>query len=295
MTQPDLSIGLLTWRSKALLQQVLDSILATCEGVSYEIIVVDNASGDGTVEMLQSQYPAVQVIANAVNRGVAPARNQIIERSQGRYVCYLDVDTKVLPHALKTLVSVMDEHPEFAIAGPKLLYADGTLQLSCRPFPSPLNILIEGTFLREVFPNSGYVKNYTLEDWDHAELREIDWMYGACMIIRRELFDKIGPFDEGYFYQYEDVDICFRARRAGERVLYVPQAEIIHFYERERKSVFHPKVMTHIRSILRYLRKDYYGFAGRPPRVGGGHAVYPDHQPRLSGADSRSGQSLGGG
>jgi GT2 family glycosyltransferase len=153
----------------------------------------------------------------------------------------------------------MDQHPEVAISGPKLLYGDGTLQLSCRPFPSPLNILIEGTFLRDYFPNSRFVKGYTMEEWDHTELREVDWLYGACLIIRHSALERLGYFDDRFFYLYEDIDLCFRAKKLGMNVLYIPQAEVIHYLERERKSIFHPRIMVHIRSILLYLRKDYYG------------------------------------
>ncbi|RMF84221.1 MAG: glycosyltransferase family 2 protein [Nitrospinota bacterium] len=255
----DLTIGLVTWKARDLLQQCLDAIEANLDNLRAEVWVVDNASQDGTLELLRERYPTVSVVQNPRNRGVAPARNQIIERAQGRYLLFLDVDTRVLPGALTTLVQFMDEHPEVAIGGPKLLYGDGSLQLSCRPFPSPLHILVEGTFLRDYFPQSRWVKEYTMEEWDHAETREVDWMYGACLIVRRQALEKLGGFDEGFFYLYEDIDLCFRAKRLGMKVCYIPQAQVIHFLERERKSVFHPRIFTHIRSILRYLIKDYYG------------------------------------
>ena len=259
----DISVGLLTWNSRELLKNCLDSLPGGLDGISGECWVVDNHSQDGTLEMLEAHYPDVHVIANPVNRGVAPARNQIFEKATGRYIVYLDVDTLVLPGALKTLVRVMDEHPEAAIGGPKLTYGDGQLQLSCRPFPSPLNILIEGTFLRDYFSNCRYVKDYTMEDWDHEELREVDWMYGACLIVRRDILNKLGAFDEGYFYLYEDIDLCFRAKKMGLKVIYIPQAKVIHYLERERKSVFHSHIITHIRSILRYLSMNYYGVLRR--------------------------------
>lgn len=255
----DVTIGLVTWKARDLLRQCLDSLEANLDGLSVEMWVVDNNSHDGTLEMLRERYPVVSVIKNSVNRGVASGRNQIIEQAGGRYLTFLDVDTRVLPEALKTLVQVMNQHPEVAVGGPKLLYGDGRLQLSCRPFPSPMNILIEGTFLRDYFPNSRFVKDYTMEEWDHAEPREVDWMYGACLIIRRNLLDTLGHFDEGFFYLYEDIDLCFRARKLGMKVMYIPQAVVIHYLERERKSIFHPRITTHVRSILRYLRKDYYG------------------------------------
>jgi GT2 family glycosyltransferase len=117
--------------------------------------------------------------------------------------------------------------------------------------------LIEGTFLSEHFPNSRFVTDYSMCDWDHSELREVDWMYGAALIIRRSALDEVGLFDEGFFYLYEDIDYCYRARRLGKKVIYVPDAEIIHFLEREKKSVLHSRIGVHIKSILRYLIKDY--------------------------------------
>ena len=253
----DISVGIITWNSKALLTGLLDSIRSNSQGMEKEIIVVDNNSEDGTIEEIESNYSEVILIRNPVNEGVTKARNKMLRRATGKYILSLDVDTVVLPGAMTALVEAMDEHPEAAIGGPKLLYRDRSLQLSCRPFPSPLNILIEGTFIRDYFPNSRFVTDYSMSLWDHAELREVDWMYGAALIIRKSAVDEIGLFDEGYFYLYEDIDYCYRARKLGKKVIYVPQAEIIHFLERERKSVLHSRIGVHIRSILRYLRKDY--------------------------------------
>ncbi|MFG0334274.1 MAG: glycosyltransferase family 2 protein [Maioricimonas sp. JB049] len=278
---PDLSIGLLTYKSPDLLDNVLTSIAETRGDLDAEVIVIDNASNDRTVDMVHERFPWVKLVCNDLNRGVAVGRNQILREATGRYIIFLDCDTKVLPGALQTLVETMDARPEISCCGPKLLYGDGTLQLSCRPFPAPLNIAIEGTFLRDWFPNSGYVKNYTLEDWDHNDIREVDWMYGAAMMFRREVFDVVGDFDEGFFYQYEDIDIFFRAAQHGLKTIYIPQAEIIHYYERERKALFHNKIHIHIRSILRYLRKDYYGRFWRSRRVGGRHAVDSNDQSRV--------------
>ncbi len=254
----DVTIGILTWNAKRLLDQCLASCYECTSDITFEIVVVDNHSEDGSLDMLAEKYPDVKVIRNEQNRGVAPARNQIYHAAEGRYVTYLDVDTKVLPGALKTLAGIMDDRPDVSLGAPKLLYGDRSLQLSCRPFPDPMTILIEGTFIRNHFLNSRIVKNATMCDWDHNDMREVDCVYGACMMIRKTDMDRIGPFDEGYIYQYEDYDYCFKIMRAGKKVLYIPQAQIIHFYEREQKSVFHPKIHLHIRSILRYLIRDYF-------------------------------------
>ena len=255
------SIGILTYKSKQLLEGLLNSILRTQWRHGYEIVVVDNRSGDDTIDMIEKHYPMVRLVKNKENRGVASARNQIFRTASGRYVIILDVDTEVHPGSLDTLVDVMDAHPAVAIAGPRLVYGDGRLQLSCRSFPGPLNIAIEGTFLRQWFPRSGFVRDYTMEDWDHGAMREVDWMYGAALIIRRTQLEQIGYFDEGYFYLYEDIDLCFRAKRKGFKVLYAPQATVTHFLQRERKGLFHERIWVHVCSIMRYLVKDYYGLA----------------------------------
>lgn len=260
---PIATIGILTYHSKDLLKGLLDSILGESWKYPYEIVVVDNNSADDTVPMLEERYPSVRLVKNAVNRGVAPARNQIFRMSESEFVIILDVDTVVHPGSLDTLVDTMKARPDAAIAGPKLVYGDGRLQHSCRPFPSPLNIAIEGTFLREWFPKSRFVKEYTLEDWDHAERREVDWMYGAALVIRKSVLDEIGYFDEGFFYLYEDIDLCFRVKKSGYTILYDPHAVVTHFLPRERKGMFHNRIGIHCRSIIRYLLKDYYGLGLR--------------------------------
>jgi GT2 family glycosyltransferase len=259
----DLTIGIITWNARSLLQQLLDSIYQAIKDVRFEVVVVDNGSIDGTLEMIKGEYPEVLIVENASNRGVAPARNQLLRKASGRYVLSLDVDTTLLPNgAVETLVSTMDSHPEAAIGGPKLVYKDCSLQLSCRPFPSPLNILIEGTFFRNHLANSRFVKGYTMEDWDHGSLREVDWMYGAALMIRASILNTIGYFDEAFFYLYEDIDFCFRARNAGYKVLYIPDAVVCHHLEREERSILSKTLWVHLRSIRRYLFKDYVKMLG---------------------------------
>jgi GT2 family glycosyltransferase len=259
----EISIGIITWNSKDLLIPLLDSIRVGCGELEKEIVVVDNHSEDGTIETLESDYPEVILIKNSTNEGVTKARNKMLRAATGRYILSLDVDTTVLPGAVEKLVAAMDERPDAAVGGPKLMYRDRSLQLSCRPFPSSLNILIEGTFLSKHFPKSRFVTEYSMCGWDHSELREVDWMYGAALIIRRSALDDVGLFDEGFFYLYEDIDYCYRARKLGKKVIYVPDAEIIHFLEREKKSVLHSRIGVHMKSILRYLIKDYSDLAFR--------------------------------
>ena len=255
----DVTLGIITWNAKDLLDQLLESIRMSVNDVDYEVFVVDNGSQDGTIEMVEKEYPEVRLHKNPTNEGVALARNRLLRESKGRYLISLDVDTTVYPDAVETLVRVMDENPDVAIGGPKLVYKDGSLQLSCRPFPSPLNILLEGTFLRKHFSNSRFVKAYTMEEWDHGTRREVDWMYGACLVVRRSVLHKLGVFDPKFFYLYEDIDLCHRARDLGMKVMYIPEAVICHHLEREERSIFNKTIFVHVHSILRYLALDYYG------------------------------------
>lgn len=257
-SQPKLTIGIVTWQSMDLLKGLLASLAAAPSRVPCETLVVDNASTDGTVEYLEQQHPEVRLIRKDRNVGVAPARNTIFREARGEYVVILDVDTTVTPGALDALAAAMDAQPQAAIGGPKLVYEDGSLQYSCRPFPRLMYVALEGTFLRDWFPRNRWARAYTMADWDHAEQREVDWMYGACLIIRRASLDKIGLFDERFFYLYEDVDLCFRARKLGFGVRYIPEATVVHFLRRERKGMFHPHIGTHLKSITRYLLKDHY-------------------------------------
>lgn len=266
--EPDVTLGIITWNAKGLMKQLLDSIREHVKNVDYEIVVVDNDSRDGTKEMIKAEYPEVRLFENEKNVGVGPARNRLLDVSRGRYVLSLDNDTTILANdAVAKLVKVMDAHPNAAVGGPKLVYKDGSLQLSCRPFPRPLNILLEGTALRKWFGETRWVLDYTLERWDHASLRDIDWMYGAALMIRRAALPKLGLFDEGFFYLYEDVEFCLRAKHLGYQVLYIPEAVICHHLEREGRSVLSKTLKVHVRSILRYFRRLYFGYPDGFPGV----------------------------
>ena len=253
----DLTIGISTWNQKDLLEQLLDSIYKSVNNISFDISVVANGSQDGTVEMVREKYTDVNLTVFKENIGIGGARKHLLDKARGRYILSLDVDTTLFPNsAVEILVSTMDKHPEAAIGGPKLVYKDGSLQLSCRPFPSPLNILMEGTFLRNSFSKSRFVKEYTMEDWDHNSLREVDWMYGAALIIRTSLLKEV-VYDPRFRHKYEDVDHCFQARKAGYKVLYIPEALICHHLEVENKFGFSKALADHIHSMGRYLVKDY--------------------------------------
>jgi GT2 family glycosyltransferase len=253
----DLSICIPTLQAKDVLRECLRSIYAHTH-CAFEIIVVDNASRDGTVEMLRDELPAVRVIVNATNVGFARAINQALRASQGRYALLLNNDTLVLPDALDRLVAFADAHPEIGICGPKILNRDGTLQKQCRrSFATPWDLFCYFSGLSTLFPRSPLFARYLMTYRDENETHPADAVSGACMLIRRAVIEQIGLLDEQFFAYQEDTDYCFRAKRAGWQVYYYPQAQIIHYggYGGSRAQPYRSIWEWH-RSYFFYYRKN---------------------------------------
>lgn len=200
------------------------------EKLSYELIIVDNGSTDGTVGMLGEEFPAVKLITNEKNNGFARPINQAIRLSQGRYMLVLNPDTIVLPGALNTLVRYMDEHPEVGICGPKVLNRDGSLQKACRRGVSrPWAAFSYFSGLSTLFPHSKLFGGYLLNYLDEDQIHEVDGVSGSCMLIRRQVTQQVGVFDERFFAYQEDADYCFHVKEAGWKIVYLPTAQVVHF------------------------------------------------------------------
>ncbi len=260
MIRPDLSIVVVNFNSGKLLRRCLDSAYQNLKGLSFEIIVVDNGSIDGSPRMVTQEFPQVRLICNKTNAGFARAVNQGIRASRGRYVLIVNPDVVFLNKGFKELIRYMDSNPRVGIAGPKV-YDDETkrsVQLSCRRFPSPMNYLFSRySLLTRLFPNNPFSRRFLLTDWSHDAIREVDWVSGCCMLVRRELLEKLGLFDEGYPLFFEDVDLCFRARNAGWKVVYFPGAEIAHFVGSVRAQMPFRNVIKRHQGLWRFYKKFY--------------------------------------
>ena len=278
----DLSVILLNWNTRDLLRESLQSLLDQPPGLSTQIIVADNASEDGSREMVRDLFPNVTLLTNPGNIGFGAGNNAALPLARGRYVLFLNSDTKVTACALQTLVTYADAHPDIGILGPKLLNADGSLQYSCRQYPNLATGFFRNTPLGRLFPRNRFASDYLMQRWDHATPRDVDWVSGAALMMRRTLLDQIGAFDEDFYMYCEDVDLCWRAnhavRKGGKenntgsdtlsllsssppslpwRVTYLPDAVIYHYIGKSSDMV--PTRMTYEfhRSQYLFYKKHY--------------------------------------
>ncbi len=228
---PDLSIIILNWNVAGLLEACLRSLPSALGHWSRrtEVLVVDNASTDGSVEMVRREFPGVRLIALDRNLGFSGGNNAGIRASRGKYLFLLNPDTIAHPGSIAMLADYMEAHPEAGIIGPRLLNPDGTLQPSRRRFPTMATALIESTPLQRWLPNAPILRRFYILDRADAETQEVDWVSGAALMCRREALMQAGMLDPGYFMFSEEVDLCRRVSNAGWRIVYLPEAEITHY------------------------------------------------------------------
>jgi N-acetylglucosaminyl-diphospho-decaprenol L-rhamnosyltransferase len=258
--RPDLSIVIVSWNVRDLLQSCLRSIYppdGRCDAPAIETIVVDNVSTDGSVEMVRQDFPQVALIANAENRGFTGGSNQGIAAGRGRYVLLLNPDTKVLDDALSRMVAYMDAHPQVGALGPMLLNPDGSVQSSRRRFPTPATAFFESTTLQSWFPRHRLLRDYYVLDEPDDAIVEVDWVTGACLLARRAALDQVGALDDGYFMYSEELDWCRRAKTAGWQVVYYPEARVIHYGGQSSEQVKAFQIIQFNRSKIRYFAKHH--------------------------------------
>jgi len=232
-----------------------------------EIIVVDNGSSDGSVEMVRADFPQVQVIANEHNLGFTRGNNQGLAASRGRYVLFLNPDAEVVGNALATMVRYMEDHPDVGALGPQLRYPNGSVQSSRRRFPTLGMAFFESTLLELWWPDNPWARRYRMADRDDEMEQEVDWVVGACLLVRREVLERIGGFDEGFFMYSEEMDLCRRIREAGWRVMYVPTAQVIHHEGRSSEQVVPARHLHFQSSKVRYFRKHHGRLAAEALRL----------------------------
>ncbi|WP_448592045.1 glycosyltransferase family 2 protein [Thermoflexus hugenholtzii] len=252
----DVSVIVVSWNVWSWLAPCLRSIRQALGRLEGEIIVVDNASTDGTPERVREAFPEVRLLINPANRGFPAANNQGMAVARGRYFFLLNPDTVVLDQAIEDLVTFADAHPDVGVVGPQLLNPDGSVQSSRRRFPTFWTALFESTWWQPWAPRFILAHYYVLDRPDH-EIQEVDWVTGAAMLVRREVVERVGPMDEGFFMYAEELDWCRRIRQAGWRVFYYPPAKVIHYGGRSSDQVPALQHLAFQRSKIRYFRKHH--------------------------------------
>lgn len=226
----DLSIIIVNYNVKEFLQNLLHSIARAVQNISTEIIVVDNASDDGSAEFIKEKFPEIKLIVNEKNLGFSKANNIGIKDSSGNYILLINPDTIVSEDTFQKMIKFFKENPESGMAGCKILNPDGTLQLACRrSFPGPWTSFSKVTGMSTLFPNSKIFARYNLTYLDEDQTYEVDAISGSFMMMKREALEKVGGLDEQFFMYGEDLDICYRIQKAGYKVFYVHSAQIIHY------------------------------------------------------------------
>lgn len=256
---PDLSVVVVNWNTRDLLKQCLHSVRETVGELNVESIVVDNASTDGSSAMVRREFPEVRLIENVENVGFARANNQALQISQGRLVLLLNSDTVVRAGALQAMCHFMDQHPEAGIVGAKLLNPDGSFQASYLDFPTILSEVLLLTklyllFYPPCFPSYSLARS--------REIREADWVSGACLAIRRAALEQVGGLDEDYFMYSEEVDWCWRVKQAGWKIFYIPQAEVLHWGGQSMKRIpVHKRARVYKGKVLFFRKHRGPGYA----------------------------------
>lgn len=226
----DISILILNYNTRDLTLQTIRSVLQSVTEYTYEIILVDNASTDGAVDVIRSEFPVITVIANDANVGFARANNQAMQIAKGRYILLLNSDTVVQPDTLNVMVRYMDTHPDVGASGCKVVLPDGSLDRAClRGFPTPEASFYYAFGFSKLFPGNPRFSQYQLNHLDPDQPHRIDCLVGAFMLVRREAIEQVGMLDEAFFMYGEDVDWCYRIKDAGWGISYYPLTQIIHY------------------------------------------------------------------
>ena len=248
---PDVTVIVVAHNVREEVLACLASVAEHAAPVKAEVVLVDNASHDGTAEAVAEAFPETKVVTLAANVGVA-ARNAGLRRASGRLRMFLDSDARLTADALPDLVGYLDANPDVGLVGPRLVYEDGTLQLSARRFPPPLLPLMRRPPLGRLFEDSATVRRHLMADDRHDVTREVEYVLGACQLFTAAAQEAAGEIDPRIFFGPDDVDWCLRIRRAGLQVVYHPAATVVHGYRRTSES--RPASRIALRQLAAFAR-----------------------------------------
>lgn len=252
----DLSVVIVTHNHADYLPACLKSLQPAMRGLRMEVFAIDNCSSDGSAELVGRYLPEARLIVNMRRHGFATNANAGMKMASGEFILLLNPDTEVMDGALETLVAYMRAHPDTGLCGAQLRFPDGSVQPSCRRFPTVRSVIARRTILRAYLKDSSLNQRHLMHDVDHSSSQEVDWMLGACLMTRREAVQDVGMLDEGYYLYVEDIDWAYRMHLRGWKVVYVPQAQIIHHHQAvsDRRWLTW-QTWVHFRSMAHFVRK----------------------------------------
>jgi GT2 family glycosyltransferase len=263
VSEPDLSVVIVSWNVRDLLRDCLRSLRESPDGLDVEIVVVDNASTDRSAAMVREEFPGVKLVELMENTGYAAANNRGIEASAGRYVLALNPDVLVKPGALGTIVEKLDAQPRVAAVGPLNLDENDRVRASARRFPTITAMLYQHTLLRLAWPLRAPYREYKMRDFRWDRELAVDQPMGAALAVRRSALKEVGGWDEGFFMYFEEVDLCRRIKDRGGEILFLPQSRIVHLGGRSTAQVRSKKQMMIFRSMFRYFDQHESALKGR--------------------------------
>jgi len=255
---PTVSIVIVTYNNARDIKNCLDSIFRQNE-IELEVILIDNASKDATVQIVQKEFPSVRLLLNKQNLGYAHANNQGINLSQGKYILLLNPDTRLMPDTLAEMIRFMDANLQYAALAPKLLNQDGSTQSSLREFPSYEILFWEFTGLSRIFPRHWRFGKWRMSYFGYNKIAEVDQPMASCLLLRKEVFQRIGLFDETFPIFFNDVDFSKRMKLAGFKTIYFPNVEVFHHRGASTSQVRAKMIWEWHISLFRYFKKHRSG------------------------------------